>query len=41
MLWEQNFTALNVFVGQDRVIASKIHTDNSATLQAEVASLLP
>lgn len=39
-LYEQNFTALSVFVGGDRVITEKKHTDVESSLRTSIAALL-
>ena len=39
-LYEQNYTALNVFIGPDRIIKSKQHTDVESTIRLQIAGIL-
>ncbi len=39
-LYEQPYTALSVFVGMDRVIKNKLHTDVESQLHVQLSSLL-
>lgn len=39
-LWDNNYTALSVFVDSDRVIQGKAHTDNKTSLTASISALL-
>jgi thiol-disulfide isomerase/thioredoxin len=41
VLWEQNYTALSVFLDGNRVIDSKLHSDSEVTLKSTLNSLLP
>lgn len=40
VLWEQNYTALNVFVSGLRIITGKQHTDREADLRAQIERAL-
>ena len=40
-LFEQNFTALNVFVDRDRIIRNKIHSDIEGEIEAAIFETLP
>lgn len=40
-LWHTNFTALSVFVDQERVIKHKFNTDNQGAIEAEITKVLP
>ena len=39
-LWEQNYTALSVFLDSNHVIVSKAHTDNQPSITASVQNAL-
>ena len=41
VLWEQNYTALNVFMDGDRVITNKTHTDSQSTIELSIQGALP
>ena len=40
-LWEQNYTALNVFLDADRIIRDKIHTDRADAITQALSTVLP
>lgn len=40
-LWDENYTALNVFLDADRVIRAKLHTDLREHLEAGIEASLP
>lgn len=40
VLFEENYTSLNVFVDANRVITSKVHTDVTSAIRAGIRSAL-